>query len=402
MEPFEIEKRFQLFYELLKPAYDLSYWIYDLSGNVIETNNQNRPLEAIFRGSGAMSIIQEYCLNNRLPILLTAPFGPLWCAAFEYKESELFRIHVLGPAFHTNVSLQALRKMASQHDIPLSWRSNFLNLLSTLPTISINAMNKLAVMLHKSLTGEDISVTDVTAQTFKTEEQPVNDVVEKDRSQTYMVEQAILSAIREGNPDYAKALARAQSISDGVPVQSDNPLDQSKISIIVFISLCVRAAIEGGLTPDKAYSIGDSYIQQVNSCENFSHMANLSSEMYNEFIRLVHEKNKRPDISQTIQSCCDYIQMHVEGDLSLDTIAERGGYTGYYLSRKFKSEMGISINDYINRQRIERAKLLLISTSDDLQEISDRLHFGTRSYFTLTFKKLTGISPSDYRKQNQK
>ncbi len=183
---------------------------------------------------------------------------------------------------------------------------------------------------------------------------------------------------------------------------ADNPSDQAKISVIVFASLATRAAIEGGITPDRAYSIGDYYIQQAMDAKTITDLHAVSREMYNEFIRTVHENKKNSNLTPAIASCADYISMHTEDDLSLEYLAKRSGYTEYYLSRKFKTEIGTSINEYINQQKIEHAKVLLVTTNADLQSISDRLHFGTRSYFTLTFKKLAGISPSEYRKEHKK
>ena len=53
--------------------------------------------------------------------------------------------------------------------------------------------------------------------------------------------------------------------------------------------------------------------------------------------------------------------------------------------------------DYIRQTRLEYAKILLTTTSLSIQQISERLQFGTRNYFTRVFKEYAGISPSDYR-----
>lgn len=94
--------------------------------------------------------------------------------------------------------------------------------------------------------------------------------------------------------------------------------------------------------------------------------------------------------------------MNTEEDFDISDLAARAGYTEYYLSRKFKEETGVSLNNYINIARVERAKLLLTITDDSIQEIADRLHFCTRSYFSEAFRKFTGTSPAKYRKDGQK
>ena len=58
--------------------------------------------------------------------------------------------------------------------------------------------------------------------------------------------------------------------------------------------------------------------------------------------------------------------------------------------------------DYIKHEKIMQAKLLLAGTNMSIQEISDELSFGSRSYFSSSFQKETGLSPSEYRDQNMK
>ena len=64
--------------------------------------------------------------------------------------------------------------------------------------------------------------------------------------------------------------------------------------------------------------------------------------------------------------------------------------------------MGCSVADYIRKIKVEQAKLLLCGTQMNIQEISDELAFGSRSYFATAFQKETGLSPSEYRTQNLK
>ena len=77
--------------------------------------------------------------------------------------------------------------------------------------------------------------------------------------------------------------------------------------------------------------------------------------------------------------------------------AKELGYTTYYFTKKFNKEMGIKVTDYIKQTRIEYAKIMLITTTKSIQDISDSLHFGTRNYFSKVFRELTGISPAEFR-----
>ena len=124
--------------------------------------------------------------------------------------------------------------------------------------------------------------------------------------------------------------------------------------------------------------------------------------MYEEFLQLVRKHLTMPGISPQIQSCRDYMDLHYAQDLSLATLAERVGYSEYYLSRKFKEEMGISISSYLKYVRIDHAKLLLATTRDSITRIASDLNFCSASHFSGAFKEITGITPQEYRKAQQK
>ena len=68
-----------------------------------------------------------------------------------------------------------------------------------------------------------------------------------------------------------------------------------------------------------------------------------------------------------------------------------------YLSKRFKEEAGITITDFIRKQKIEEAKRLLKYTDKSLLAISLYLGFSSQGHFTHTFKKYTQKNPSDYR-----
>lgn len=83
----------------------------------------------------------------------------------------------------------------------------------------------------------------------------------------------------------------------------------------------------------------------------------------------------------------------------MDEVAAAVGYTPYYFSKKFYKEMGIRVTDYIKAARVEHAKILLVTSRKSIQDISDMLHFGTRSYFGKVFQEIVGVSPAVYREQ---
>ena len=212
----------------------------------------------------------------------------------------------------------------------------------------------------------------------------------------------MLRLVENGDLNYSKVLSRSMSMSNGVSVRSKDPLRSSRNSVIIFATLLTRAAIRGGLSPDAAYSLGDSYIQRAEDAEDLERLSALSHQIYDDFIHRVHDMRKNPDYSAAVQKCVDYIEMHLDEPVRASALSRLTGYAEYYLTDKFRQETGVSVSDYAKFAKIERAKLLLETTDDGIQEIADQLGFSSRNYFSRVFSELTGCSPKEYRKRFEK
>ena len=116
-------------------------------------------------------------------------------------------------------------------------------------------------------------------------------------------------------------------------------------------------------------------------------------------IRKVHDLRATPDVSKPVKQCCDYIRRHILQPLELSQIARHVGYSEYYLSKRFNREMGIRVVDFIKDERINLAKIWLVTTSKSVDEISETLQFNSRNYFGKVFCEKVGMTPSAYRKQ---
>ena len=106
-------------------------------------------------------------------------------------------------------------------------------------------------------------------------------------------------------------------------------------------------------------------------------------------------------LSREIESACSYIERHIEEELSLASLAAYAGYAEYYFSKKFKREVGMTLAEYLRKKRLEKAAMLLQATDLDVQKIAMRLQFCSQSYFTDSFRKQFGVSPSQYRKEGK-
>ena len=121
--------------------------------------------------------------------------------------------------------------------------------------------------------------------------------------------------------------------------------------------------------------------------------------MYHDFIYRVHHLRSNPNYSHAIQKCCDYIELSLDRKIRTADLAALVGYTEYYLTEKFKKETGQSVSSYIRYAKVERAKVILISTEQSIREIAEALAFNTVNYFIQCFRDTTGYTPAQYRKR---
>ncbi|MBW7460009.1 helix-turn-helix domain-containing protein, partial [Paenibacillus sepulcri] len=97
-----------------------------------------------------------------------------------------------------------------------------------------------------------------------------------------------------------------------------------------------------------------------------------------------------------------YIEMNFTNpDLSLERLKEEFGLNPKYLSQLFKEKFGEGFMDFLIRLRIEYAKQLLRTTPDPIQSIAGKAGYQSVISFTRAFKKVTSVSPGDYRKQKE-
>jgi len=179
-----------------------------------------------------------------------------------------------------------------------------------------------------------------------------------------------------------------------------SPLRSLKNSIIGSCTVYTRASIAGGVDSETAFMLSDLYIRQIENINSTVEAENLEYDMLIAFIDLVSQ-NVGPKYSPTIGKAMRYIQHHIQFKLSLSDVAAHVGIHPNYLCSLFKTEVGQSIMQVYDQERCEAIKRFLSHTNISLTDIADNFDFSSVSYFSSYFKKQTGLSPSDYRKNHQ-
>ncbi len=108
---------------------------------------------------------------------------------------------------------------------------------------------------------------------------------------------------------------------------------------------------------------------------------------------------KAPERKSRIGEVIRYIHSHYQEEISLEMLAQMFYVSPYYLCREFKKSTNSTIVRYINVTRIMNAQRKFMETSKNITDISRETGFSNLTHFNRVFKSVTGMSPSQYRRQ---
>jgi two-component system response regulator YesN len=98
-----------------------------------------------------------------------------------------------------------------------------------------------------------------------------------------------------------------------------------------------------------------------------------------------------------IQKICDYLEEHYMEDISLEQASDHIGFSSFYFSKLMKEYLNMSYVDYLTSIRIRKAKELLDKTHKTVSEIAFEVGYTDANYFTRVFKRIEGVTPSNYK-----
>jgi len=214
----------------------------------------------------------------------------------------------------------------------------------------------------------------------------------------YSHELAILHCVKEGNVSKLEATFKALPDTK-YGNMSSNPLRQLFYGCIAATTLVTRYAIEGGLDEEKAFTLSDVYIRQMECCRTLYELNRLNEKMAMDFTEQVAQlrASRQPSYTEPVARCIEYIRFHIQEKISLDNLARLTSLTPKYLSLLFRKETGRTLSDFIESSRIDEAKNLLVYSRYSYSQISEYLSFSSHSYFISVFKKREGMTPREYR-----
>ena len=192
--------------------------------------------------------------------------------------------------------------------------------------------------------------------------------------------------------------SHAPSVRGGVI--ANDALRQLKNTFIVTATLASRAAMKGGMDAEDALSLSDEYIRKCELLSTVEQIVNLQYHMVLDYTRRVERVVLGKNPSKLLMQVTNYVQHNLSKPMDVDGLAKSLFISRTHLAAKFKEETGMTLTDFILREKTEEAKRLLRYSDKPLSLIADYLGFSSQSHFTKIFKKYSGKTPGQYRKAN--
>ncbi len=257
-----------------------------------------------------------------------------------------------------------------------------------------------SILLARYLANPDLEIKPVTYDHLETAKQKpsvaLSSIPYASIEARYAVEDAMLEAIRRG--DISEAIYQ-QNLFMGFTLDQRiaDPLQDAKYMIIA-VNTAFRKAIEqAAVHPLYIDAISGRFVAEIESAETMDQLQALIPQMIRHYCLLV-QQHSLERYSNAVRSCLNYIDFHYMEPLNLVGLATRFVINKNYLSSRFHKEVGMTVTDYINKTRVQRAAELLGKTTLSMQAVAEQCGFSDANYFTRTFKKINGISPNAYRK----
>jgi two-component system response regulator YesN len=145
-----------------------------------------------------------------------------------------------------------------------------------------------------------------------------------------------------------------------------------------------------------AFHVAMYKLTRADAHESWIEAAEYLTKVSKAVFLLLEEKEDKL-ANHALNRVVNYIDGHLDEELSLTALAEIGGFNSSYLSRLFKQVQNETIGDYILHKRLELAKKLLSDTDVKIQDISVKCGYISPHSFTRAFRNEVGISPTEYR-----
>lgn len=267
---------------------------------------------------------------------------------------------VIGPTKQVSSTASNLLELAIQLDIPKEDIDEFIIAMQEIKHIPFENLMQIMCFLNYILNNEKCSLEDIfiddslqkhfakKTSRLGTEHSLSDRLSEQDIifHSTYDLEENFMNMIRKGDYISISNLLENSPIFKK-DVMESNHLRFFKNSFVAIATLASRAAIQGGMNPDDAFTLIDNYILMCELLDDCNRINNLGRLMVIDFAKRVNQLYKGTQASHLILDVSNYINRHMSEAITVEAMSKEFFMSRSYLSKRFKAESNVTLTDFI-------------------------------------------------------
>ena len=353
-----------------------------------------------------VSYIQKFCQTRNSCVIYKAydefQFNYLILKLFDNKEDCL----LIGPYTLIPWNEQILLNKVQEFHISPEIYPHFRNCYEKVPLVTdssflFNLVNTFAATIWGSM--DAFSIVDLE-NFYPTEElsgtSDFYDPKELFRSMEHVerrfnAEAEFMQIVSHGQLHKIEMYAHMINI-EGTEIRLADRVRNAKNYAIIMNTLLRKAAENGSVHPVHIDKLSSDFAKKIELQTSEKGVSTLIKEMARKYTLLV-KNHSLQGYSTLVRRVLIHIDTDLAGDLSLNTQAKLLDVNPSYLSTVFKKETGHTLTEYVTAKRIEHAVFLLNTTKMQIQTIAQYCGIPDICYFTKTFKKIIGKTPTEYR-----
>lgn len=320
------------------------------------------------------------------------------------RKGKYFGAVLVGPFLMTAPDSILIQDIAGHYTIPLNSLLELYDSSADIPIIQpalITQISRLLSFLFDALI-TDSSLQFIANRNKLLQQSQINESIQMYKNSgeiskdKYPIEKEheLLLKVREGNESAAKGILN--DLIGYVLFSSGNDINLIKSRSIELSSLLSRTAIEGGAFPDMILKINDNFLSKLTQVNDMETLCLDLQEILVAFTNSVF-KELPCNNNELLKKTYAYISQNYSNQITLNDVANYVHLNPAYFSTVFKKASGYSFSYYLNSVRIEESKRLLSNTDYSILDIAIASGFQDQSYFTKIFKKITGLTPKQFR-----
>jgi two-component system, response regulator YesN len=374
---------------------------------IIHIADDNEPLMVIeARKRMLVELQKELGKANKDSFCYQTDSFQLSYLAVPIHEAEQYKgMVVVGPFLNERVTDHMIWNVIKDNNLENNWLKRLESYFKSLPLLanSYLAIGDLLVniVIHPHVKAQ-ILATKNSGEQYRLDVEPEDyDQSGIEIKQRYEAEKKLLHYIEIGDKENAMKAMLDHHTGDFLYRVPGNPLRARKNITFSGNTMYRIAAGNGGVEPQYLHAISEKFALKIESAVAMSELNTIDVSMIDEYCEAVKNfaiKGYSPVVKKALM----YINLHFNESINLQSVADQIGFNRTYLAKKFKSEINLSVIDYIQKKRIDEAKFLIDLGRLSTTEIGLQVGFSSYNYFCKVFKEITGMTATEYKRNKKR